>query len=71
MMLPTTLKATPGAASEKENVAAVQVNNYLMDVELPFSPNPCGQQSGGRLAAISPLRFPSPCLWNSSTRRPI
>jgi hypothetical protein len=37
-----------------QNVDAVRVNYYLMDVELLFSRNPFVQQSGSQFAAIRP-----------------
>jgi hypothetical protein len=37
-----------------QNVDAVRVNYYLMDVELLFSRNPFVQQSGGRFSSIRP-----------------
>ena len=37
-----------------QNLEAVQVNYYLMDVELLFSRSPFVQQSGGQFATIRP-----------------
>lgn len=37
-----------------QNVQSVRVNYYLMDVELLFSRNPFGLQTGGQLAFIKP-----------------
>ena len=37
-----------------QNLEAVQVNYYLMDVELLFSRNPFVQQAGGQFASIKP-----------------
>src|SRR5262249_60704116 len=37
-----------------QNVEAVRVNYYLMDVELLFSRNPFGQQFGEQFASIRP-----------------
>jgi hypothetical protein len=39
-----------------QNLEAVQVNYYPMDVELLFSSNPFVQQSGGQFASIRPNR---------------
>ncbi len=49
------------------NLAEVEINFYLMDVELLFSRNPFSQQDGGRLNSIEPNREEKRKLVNANS----